>query len=85
VAKPPPMGKMGSRTTPLFFKNLFYFFIVLFYIYFKILNNILLFYINLDRWHGCSGWMKMNGQDFKKKLMGNFQKLLGIPVRCLQA
>jgi hypothetical protein len=40
-----------------------------------------LFYINLDRWRGGSGWMKMNGQDFKKKkLMGNFKKLLEIPI-----
>jgi hypothetical protein len=38
-----------------------------------------LFYINLDMWRGDSGWMRMNCQDFKKKLMDNFHKIAGDP------
>jgi hypothetical protein len=58
---------LGGERPPHYFLLI----ILLFYIYFKILNNILLFYIGWDTWQVGSCWMKMSGLDFQKKPIGN--------------
>jgi hypothetical protein len=49
VALAHPLGEKWVGRTTLCLKYI-YNFIILFYIYFKILNNILLFYIEWDTW-----------------------------------
>ena len=51
-------------------------FLIIIFIFLKN-NNILLFYIKRDMWQISGCWIRMDGEDLKKKSLGNFITIAG--------